>query len=147
MSSSQNRENSFFPEEFFCPIALEIFVDPVIACGERCAMSEFLSITNRIQIQFNEHEYEYQDGHTYERAEISAWLRHNSTSPISNAELQHKQLVPNHALKRLIADWRVRLAPLFDAASAAAADNDEAAPAAPSGQSVLSSAVLPRGSV
>jgi len=63
-----------YPAECYCPISHSIMVDPVI-----CA-----------------------DGHTYERSSIQTWLSKHSTSPNTNEELPHKQLVPNLSLRNLI---------------------------------------------
>jgi len=46
------------------------------------------------------------DGHSYERAAISHWLLAKETSPCTNAALPHKNVVPNHALRNLIAEVR-----------------------------------------
>ena len=61
-----------------CPITQEIMEDPVV-----CA-----------------------DGHSYERSAIEKWLQARQTSPCTNAPLPHKNLVPNHALRNLIAEAR-----------------------------------------
>lgn len=63
-----------YPAECYCPISHSIMMDPVI-----CA-----------------------DGHTYERSSIQNWLSKHSTSPNTNEELSHKQLVPNLSLRNLI---------------------------------------------
>eukprot|EP00908_Phaeocystis_cordata_P010072 Transcript_20916.p2 GENE.Transcript_20916~~Transcript_20916.p2 ORF type:complete len:375 (+),score=152.16 Transcript_20916:242-1366(+) len=46
------------------------------------------------------------DGHSYERGAIEKWLQTRQTSPSTNAPLPHKNLVPNHALRNLIAEAR-----------------------------------------
>ena len=46
------------------------------------------------------------DGHTYERAAIERWLRDHGTSPQTNEVLPYKHVVPNHALRKQIADYR-----------------------------------------
>ena len=61
-----------------CPITQDVMEDPVV-----CA-----------------------DGHSYERAAITQWLLARDTSPCTNAPLQHKNVVPNHALRNLIAEVR-----------------------------------------
>ena len=66
------------PEEHFCPISLNVMVDPVAAA----------------------------DGITYERADIEKWLQDHDTSPMTNAELPHKKINPNTNLKILIRNWR-----------------------------------------
>ena len=48
------------------------------------------------------------DGHSYERSAIEDWLRHNGTSPKTNAPLPHRDLTPNHTLRALISDFRER---------------------------------------
>ena len=45
------------------------------------------------------------DGMTYERAAIEQWLQRRNRSPVTGAELPHKILVPNQALKSIIRDW------------------------------------------
>lgn len=61
-----------------CPITQDVMEDPVV-----CA-----------------------DGHSYERAAITHWLLAKDTSPSTNARLPHKNVVPNHALRNLIAEVR-----------------------------------------
>ena len=65
------------PMEFLCPITQEILIDPVMA----------------------------QDGNSYERKAIELWLEKHSTSPMTNAPLPSKNLLPNLNLKKLIADY------------------------------------------
>ena len=62
------------PDEYFCPIACDLMVDPCFAA----------------------------DGHSYEREHIVAWLATHNTSPLTNEQLPHRMVVPNHALKALI---------------------------------------------
>ena len=70
------------PETFICPLSLEIFTDPVIAS----------------------------DGHTYNRPEISTWLKSHKSSPITREHLVGSAggtyLVPNRALRSALEDWR-----------------------------------------
>jgi hypothetical protein len=54
-----------------CPITLELFNDPVIA----------------------------EDGNTYEREAITAWIIQHRTSPITKKSLSIDRLTPNRALK------------------------------------------------
>lgn len=65
-------------ETFVCCITSELMRDPVVTA----------------------------DGHTYERAAIERWLQDHDTSPKTNVVLRHKEVVPNHALKQQIADYR-----------------------------------------
>ncbi|KAK4434123.1 U-box domain-containing protein 15 [Sesamum alatum] len=66
------------PNEFLCPITLEIMTDPVIVAT----------------------------GQTYERESIQQWLDSNHpTCPKSGQTLSHLSLAPNFALKNLIIQW------------------------------------------
>lgn len=46
-----------------------------------------------------------QDGHTYERAAITAWLAHHNTSPYTNEPLASKTLHPNHLARQMISNF------------------------------------------
>ena len=65
-----------------CPISHEIMRDPVICC----------------------------DGHSYDRVNIERWLESHDTSPLTNAQLSSKALIPNHQL-RAICEHELALAP------------------------------------
>ena len=68
------------PHEFVCPIVQEIMKDPVMTS----------------------------DGHTFERTAIAKWFSTHNTSPITRQRILDKKLIPNHSLRKLIADFRVR---------------------------------------
>lgn len=69
------------PSCFLCPIFKEVMKDPHVAA----------------------------DGHSYEREAIGEWLRMGrDTSPMTNSQLKHTILVPNHSLRRLIQDWHCK---------------------------------------
>ncbi|OWM89296.1 hypothetical protein CDL15_Pgr024041 [Punica granatum] len=69
------------PSFFFCPIFQEIMHDPQIAA----------------------------DGFTYEGEAIRGWLENGrETSPMTNLNLEHLHLTPNHALRQAIQDWLCR---------------------------------------
>jgi hypothetical protein len=68
------------PNEFLCPITMDIMKDPVIAM----------------------------DGMSYDREAISNWLKKSQKSPKTNMLLPSKQLLQNHSLKILIHDWLER---------------------------------------
>ena len=69
------------PGAFLCPISQEVMGDPVFAA----------------------------DGHSYERAQIEGWFAIGKcTSPMTNDEMEHQVLVPNHLLKAQISDWKGR---------------------------------------
>lgn len=59
------------PEEYCCPITQDIMTDPVIA----------------------------EDGHTYERKNITQWIEKNSTSPITRENISKDVLIVNRVLK------------------------------------------------
>ena len=64
------------PESFACPITTELMKDPVFAA----------------------------DGHTYERCAIAQWFERAQTSPTTNEPIA-TNLVPNHAMKSMIAEF------------------------------------------
>ncbi|XP_042442040.1 U-box domain-containing protein 33-like [Zingiber officinale] len=66
------------PSYFICPIVKELMKDPQVAA----------------------------DGFTYEAKAIRGWLHSGrGTSPITNVELSHHELTPNHALRYAIQGW------------------------------------------
>ncbi|KAH7545859.1 hypothetical protein FEM48_Zijuj01G0138300 [Ziziphus jujuba var. spinosa] len=68
-----------FPDDFKCPISLEIMSDPVILSS----------------------------GHTFDRVSIQRWLdAGHRTCPITKLPLpDHPSLIPNHALRSLISNY------------------------------------------
>ena len=67
------------PDEFICPITLELMKDPVMAS----------------------------DGNSYERSEIENWFKlGNKTSPKTNDILEYTLLIPNNNLKILINEYK-----------------------------------------
>ncbi|KAL2512539.1 U-box domain-containing protein 15 [Abeliophyllum distichum] len=78
-STSLERSKSLLiPNEFLCPITLEIMVDPVIIAT----------------------------GQTYERQSIQKWLNSgHKTCPKTGQILNHLILAPNFALRNLILQW------------------------------------------
>ncbi|KAG9454352.1 hypothetical protein H6P81_007256 [Aristolochia fimbriata] len=73
------------PDDFKCPISLEIMSDPVILSS----------------------------GHTFDRASIQRWLDSgNRTCPITKLPLPaHPSLIPNHALRSLISNYTLSSSP------------------------------------
>ncbi|KAI3929437.1 hypothetical protein MKW92_011760 [Papaver armeniacum] len=66
------------PDEFRCPISLDLMKDPVIVAS----------------------------GHTYDRSPIAQWINSgHHTCPKSGQKLIHMALIPNYALKCLISQW------------------------------------------
>ncbi|KAK7270481.1 hypothetical protein RIF29_23656 [Crotalaria pallida] len=76
---STSKKANHTPPHFVCPILQEVMEDPYIAA----------------------------DGYTYEGEAIKEWLNsgHN-TSPMTNLELEHTDLVPNYALQNAIQEWQ-----------------------------------------
>ena len=66
------------PDDFICPITMELMVDPVVAA----------------------------DGHTYDRGAIEDWLVGHSTSPMTGAELTATELYPNFTVRGQIRTWQ-----------------------------------------
>lgn len=64
------------PDSFLCPLTQEVMREPVVD----------------------------PEGNTYERSAIEAWLEKNSTSPITRKTLRREDLVPNRALRDVIAE-------------------------------------------
>ena len=71
------------PDGFICPITTELMTDPVVAA----------------------------DGHTYERSSIETWFQQCGDapkSPLTNVVLPSAMLIPNHALRKAIAELTAR---------------------------------------
>lgn len=66
-----------WPPSFCCPITQEPMHDPVVAM----------------------------DGHSYESAVISEWLRTHDTSPVNGNRLASKALIRNVALRNAMSEW------------------------------------------
>ncbi|KFK26673.1 hypothetical protein AALP_AA8G277900 [Arabis alpina] len=77
-SQDENQDIPIPPEDFQCPISLELMKDPVIVSS----------------------------GQTYERDCIKTWLEGgNSTCPKTQETLTSDTVTPNYALRSLIAQW------------------------------------------
>lgn len=79
-SSSSSSLSMVFnvPDEYRCPISLDLMSDPVIVAS----------------------------GHTYDRNSIAQWINSgHHTCPKSGQRLIHMALIPNYALKSLIHQW------------------------------------------
>jgi len=46
-----------------------------------------------------------EDGYSYERTAITAWLHTHATSPVTHKMLLHRHMMPNHALRNVIEEW------------------------------------------
>ncbi|CAN1255338.1 U-box domain-containing protein 1 [Linum perenne] len=89
LSSSSQSPN--IPDEFRCPISLDLMRDPVIVAS----------------------------GHTYDRSSIAQWINSgHHTCPKSGQRLIHMALIPNYALKSLVHQWcQENNIPLVDCSS------------------------------
>jgi Mg-chelatase subunit ChlD len=72
------------PNEFMCPISMDLMTDPVMA----------------------------PDGHTYERSAITEWLSTHNTSPITRVHMTVAELQTNFALKNAIERWKISNEPM-----------------------------------
>ncbi|CAK7325898.1 unnamed protein product [Dovyalis caffra] len=78
VSSSSHSILSNIPDEFRCPISLDLMKDPVLVAS----------------------------GHTYDRNSIAQWINSgHHTCPKSGQRLIHMALIPNYALKSLVHQW------------------------------------------
>ena len=87
----QSLSDVVIPADFRCPISLELMRDPVVVAT----------------------------GQTYDRESIKLWIESgHATCPKSGQTLAHTDLIPNRALKNLIAMWcREQKIPFENAAS------------------------------
>ncbi|KAI7732073.1 hypothetical protein M8C21_031352 [Ambrosia artemisiifolia] len=77
-TSSKSYKNTIIPDDFRCPISLELMKDPVIVST----------------------------GQTYERSCIEKWLEAgHKTCPKTQQNLTSTVLIPNYVLRSLIAQW------------------------------------------
>ena len=65
------------PNEFLCPITLEIMTDPVIC----------------------------EDGYSYEKKSIYDWLERSVSSPMTREPISKDRIQPNESLKKAIDSW------------------------------------------
>ncbi|CAH9104880.1 unnamed protein product [Cuscuta epithymum] len=80
-SSKKTAKCPMIPNDFLCPISLELMRDPVIVAT----------------------------GQTYERAYIQKWIDcGNTTCPKTRQKLDHLTLTPNYVLRSLISQWCVK---------------------------------------
>ena len=75
-------ERSWIPDkELECPITRTLMKQPVLAS----------------------------DGYTYEQSAIAYWLQTRSTSPVTNAEMPNKDLMPNLTIRTMTATYRQKV--------------------------------------
>lgn len=97
-SSSQTSMILNIPDEFRCPISLDLMKDPVIVAS----------------------------GHTYDRNSIAQWINSgHHTCPKSGQRLIHMALIPNYALKSLLQQWcQENNIPLLDSTPSSISDSE-----------------------
>jgi ankyrin repeat protein len=71
------QDTFIIPDDYLCPITREIMLNPVSTC----------------------------DGQTYEKEAIEQWLENHNTSPLTNAVLANKTLIPNVLVKKLVNEF------------------------------------------
>ncbi|KAL8549599.1 hypothetical protein ACS0TY_008443 [Phlomoides rotata] len=78
LDENKKTDSPVIPEDFLCPISLELMKDPVIVST----------------------------GQTYERSYIQRWIDcGNTTCPKTQQKLQNLTLTPNYVLRSLISQW------------------------------------------
>ncbi|KAK6134212.1 hypothetical protein DH2020_032017 [Rehmannia glutinosa] len=81
LEENKKPDSLVIPDDFRCPISLELMRDPVIVAT----------------------------GQTYERSYIQRWIDcGNTTCPNTQQKLQHLTLTPNYVLRSLISQWCVK---------------------------------------
>jgi hypothetical protein len=65
------------PQEFICPISMDIMKNPVIC----------------------------EDGYSYDKTNILNWLKTSSTSPMTREKMSLERILPNESLKNAIDKW------------------------------------------
>ncbi len=80
LDTGMHEESDDIPDEFVCPITLNLMEDPVVLS----------------------------DGHSYERINLVDWLKNNNTSPKTNQILPDKTFYTNYNLLKSIARFRER---------------------------------------
>ncbi|KAK6134155.1 hypothetical protein DH2020_032105 [Rehmannia glutinosa] len=81
LEENKKPDSLVIPDDFRCPISLELMRDPVIVAT----------------------------GQTYERSYIQRWIDcGNTTCPKTQQKLQHLTLTPNYVLRSLISQWCVK---------------------------------------
>jgi len=102
------------PEDFFCPITQEVFVDPVI-CGDghsyerRLAKISPASLNSSFRFFFLFFNVLLLSSRLssncttfFTKRAIEAWFKNHSTSPLTGVKLPSKMLIPNHTLRKAI---------------------------------------------
>ena len=74
LQSTVDEKDALTQGAFLCAITQDVLHDPVMCC----------------------------DGHTYERRAIERWFEDHNTSPLTNDELENKDLIPNLKLQQAI---------------------------------------------
>lgn len=89
------RRRDSLARDLTCPITGDILKDPVRSPNEQYVSPLFVQTVLWCE------QVVATDGHTYERAAIERWLADHQTSPLTNAPLPSKQLIPNLRLRAI----------------------------------------------
>jgi ligand-binding SRPBCC domain-containing protein len=79
-SPKPDDDDLLIPEEFICPLTLEIFHSPVMTRW----------------------------GHSFERSALLRWLKYHEGCPLTRNPMSLRDIVANSALKERIEEWKVR---------------------------------------
>jgi hypothetical protein len=99
------------PEDFLCPISLELMRDPVIVATGQVSSFRMMHKTYVIYFSskiFNSFIFRcfFFLLQTYERSYIQRWIDcGNTTCPKTQQKLQHLTLTPNYVLRSLVSQW------------------------------------------
>jgi hypothetical protein len=84
--AAAHEESDEPPDEYVCPITLQLMRDPVVLS----------------------------DGHSYEKSALVDWLENKDTSPKTNEILEHKHFFTNHNLTKAISRFREKYGDDYD---------------------------------
>jgi U-box domain len=78
--SKHDDDDLLIPEEFICPLTLELFHNPVVTRW----------------------------GHSFERGALLRWLKHQEGCPLTRKPMSLRDIIANSALKERIEEWKVK---------------------------------------
>ena len=90
------------PQDFICPLSLELMRDPVVT--EVRTWPRDLRTRGLLPL-FHLWLPTSQDGQSYDREGIERWLDQHDTSPITGERLESRRLIPNIRLRSAVQEW------------------------------------------
>jgi hypothetical protein len=78
--SKHDDDDLLIPEEFICPLTLELFHNPVVTRW----------------------------GHSFERGALLRWLKSHEGCPLTRNPMSLRDIIANSALKERIEEWKVK---------------------------------------